>query len=137
MERTTVSNGLKTTAREAGFTLMEIMIVLAIILSLFGFLIGPRIYRAYRDSQIKETKMQLANVYNAIGQYMADKHACPSSMDDLKTAGLIDNTKDDYGHDVVMTCPDAQNPAGFSVVSAGPDGQTGTADDIVFDPSQQ
>lgn len=117
----------------AGFTLMEIMIVLAIILSLFGFLIGPRVYKAYRESQKKDTEINMGIVNGAVIQYQASHSGqCPSGIDDLKSAGLIDKTKDEWGEDLILTCPGSVNTDSFDLVSKGPDRKLGTPDDIVF-----
>ena len=50
-------------AREAGMTLLEIMIVLAILGSLMAFLIGPMLMKMWREAEIKNTRILINQFY--------------------------------------------------------------------------
>ncbi|MFZ4402984.1 MAG: type II secretion system major pseudopilin GspG [Pseudobdellovibrionaceae bacterium] len=65
-----------------GFTLIEIMIVLAILGSIFA-LIGPRIVGALDKSKVKEARIQLAQVQNALSSYYTDCGAYPTTLEGL------------------------------------------------------
>jgi len=69
-------------ASDAGFTLMEIMIVMALIVTLAGVglsLYGNSVTRA-KEATLKE---DLFRMRDAIDQYYADKNKYPSSLDSL------------------------------------------------------
>ena len=40
---------------------------------------------------------------------------------------------DKWGHDYIYRCPGTQNPTGFDLISVGPDGMEGNADDLTKD----
>jgi general secretion pathway protein G len=66
----------------AGFTLLETMIVLTIIMILAGIAIG-RYEKSVLRSREAVLKQDLFIMRNAIQQYTLDKEAGPSSLDDL------------------------------------------------------
>jgi len=71
-----------------GFTMMELMIVIAIILVLVGMAAGnyQRSLIRARESVLKQ---DLQVMRNAIQQYTLDKQQGPSSLDDLVSAGYL------------------------------------------------
>ncbi len=71
------------TARR-GFTLIELMIVIAII-AIIGAIVVPSVTSAVRKARIKTTRVGLENVKNAIESYHADTGQYPPSLSDLKT----------------------------------------------------
>jgi general secretion pathway protein G len=66
----------------AGFSLLELMIVITIIMILAGIAIG-RYDRSVMRSKEAVLKQDLFVMRNAIQQYTLDKEAGPSSLDDL------------------------------------------------------
>jgi general secretion pathway protein G len=66
----------------AGFSLLEMLIVLTIIMILAGIAIG-RYERSVQRSKEAVLKQDLFVMRNAIQQYTLDKEAGPSSLDDL------------------------------------------------------
>ena len=77
--------GEKSSARRgfrAGFTLLEILIVITIIMILAGIAIG-RYEKSVLRSKEAVLKQDLFIMRNAIQQYTLDKEAGPSSLDDL------------------------------------------------------
>ncbi len=119
-------------AREAGMTLLEIMIVLAILGSLMAFLIGPALLKAYREAQIKETRI-LINQYESALLFWRTKHVeadCPATLEELYAAEEINaRPVDAWGQPLVYLCP-ARDGRAWEVYSTGPDRREGTEDDV-------
>lgn len=68
-----------------GFTLVEIMIVLAILGSIFALLAG-RFAGARDKAKIKEANIQMGQIANGLSQYNLDCSKYPQSLDGLKKA---------------------------------------------------
>ena len=66
----------------AGFSLLEMMLVLTIIMILAGIAIG-RYEKSILRSKEAVLKQDLSIIRNAIQQYTLDKEAGPASLDDL------------------------------------------------------
>ena len=77
--------GLK---RGAGFTLLELMVVIVIIMTLAGIAIG-QYGRSVQRAREASLKQDLFVMRNAIQQYTLDKAAGPQSLDDLVSAGYL------------------------------------------------
>jgi len=75
-------------ARSAGFTLLEMLIVIMIILILAGIAIG-RYEKSVLRSKEAVLKQDLFVMRQAIQQYTLDKQAAPTSLDDLVGAKYI------------------------------------------------
>ena len=81
-------------ARERGFTLIELMVVIAIILVLIGMAAGryeQSVVRA-REAALKQS---LQTMRSAIQQYTLDKQMAPTSLDDLVSAGYLTSIPED------------------------------------------
>src|ERR1700676_3398279 len=72
----------------SGFTLLELMIVMAVILILATIGAG-RYEQALIRSHEAALKQDLFVMRNAIQQYTLDKEAGPTSLDDLLSAGYL------------------------------------------------
>ena len=72
----------------AGFTLIELMIVIAIILVLVG-MAAQRYDMAVIHSREAVLKHNLQVMREAIDNYTLDKQAAPQSLDDLQQAGYL------------------------------------------------
>lgn len=77
-----------TRASAIGFTLIELMIVIFIIIVLLG-MAAMRYDRALVRSREAVLKNDLFVLREAIDQYTLDKQAAPQSIDDLHTAGYL------------------------------------------------
>ena len=122
--------------RQRGMTLLEIMIVLAILALVMGFLVGPRVYRALQDSKEDSQKgilMQWVEGYGMWSNRPANAgQPCPQPLTASNVAEklkeYVNNASpvDKWGHDLVFYCGSQNVPAGvhtgFAVKSLGPDG---------------
>jgi general secretion pathway protein G len=72
----------------AGFTLLELMVVIMIILILAGMAAG-RYEKSVLRAKEATLKQDLFVMRQAIQQYTLDKQAAPSSLDDLVQAGYL------------------------------------------------
>jgi len=126
-----------TKKNQKGMTLLEIMIVLAILALVMGLLLGPRILKAFQESK---SDVQRALVKKFVNEGYVDwaRHnptkACPASLMEVAQEMGKSDIKDAWGRDFQMGCGDTLPPAaskdGFAVWSAGPDGTPGNGDDI-------
>lgn len=120
---------------QLGMTLLEIMIVLAIIAVVMGFLVGPKVLGMFQDSKVDTTKMIVSKIANEAYTHWTMKTGkqCPDSLKDLEKYRNKKDTKDGWGNELIMLCGSnapAGATTGFAVLSMGPDGKQGTEDDI-------
>jgi general secretion pathway protein G len=117
--------------RDAGMTLIEIMLVLAIIVLIAGS-IGATVFNQYKKGLIRVAKGTVKELQGAVTQYMIDNNQqCPQSLDDLVAQKYMKKKqKDPWGKDFIFKCPGTSDPDAADIISAGPDKQEGTPDDI-------
>ncbi len=72
----------------AGFTMLELMVVIAIILVLLGLAVG-RYERSILRSKEVALKQDLVVMRQAIENYTLDKQAAPQTLDDLVSAHYL------------------------------------------------
>ncbi len=136
--------------KHSGFTLIEIMLVVAIIALLVGTVvvnIGPQRKKAF----ITQAQNQISAYKMALQNYSLDSGIYPSTEQGLRALLSPPNSEpvpskwhgpyldpavikpDPWGHDYIYVCPPQQNPdpEGFDLYSMGPDGRANTDDDIV------
>jgi len=116
---------------EAGMTMLEIMIVLAII-GLVMSVVGVGVFQSFKKAQKKIAQVAVNEIASKTVQFMTDNNnECPKSVDDLVAQKYMPKKqKDPWNHDFILRCPGTVNVDGIDVVSLGPDGQEGTPDDI-------
>jgi general secretion pathway protein G len=130
---------------DAGFTLVEILVVITII-GLIMAIVGPRVLNSLGESKVKAAKIQIESLSSALDLYYLDMSRYPASSDGLAAlvqrpgnaqewngpylkGGVVPN--DPWGHPYVYRSPVERAP--YEIVSYGADGQeggTGTAADI-------
>lgn len=123
----------------SGFTLLELMLVLAILVVLAG-VVGVNIFGAQDDANAKATEVQLQSLKDNIKLYRLKVSQMPDTLDALVNGPsdaamkarfgqpIIDAVpKDAWGNDIKYTL----NGSTFELRSGGPDGQTGSDDDVV------
>jgi general secretion pathway protein G len=129
--RVTLSGSRIIRTVEAGFTLIEIMIVLAIIALLAGG-VGTAVFSQYKKAQVKIARQRVNAAKNGVNTFMVDNNTCPKSLEDLISQKYLDksNAKDPWGKDLIFHCPGTNDTDTADISSAGPDKQEGTQDDI-------
>jgi len=117
--------------RQSGFTLLEIMIVLAIIAMIAGG-VGVAVFKQFQKAKVSTAKLRVKAARDAVTQYMIETPSCPHGIDELVSGKYLDrsNSKDPWGSNLTLRCPGANDTEGADVSSPGPDKQEGTADDI-------
>ncbi|HKO11294.1 MAG TPA: prepilin-type N-terminal cleavage/methylation domain-containing protein [Acidobacteriaceae bacterium] len=86
----TIRNRARNGARngESGFTLVELMIVMAII-AVLAMVAIPRFTAAIQNAREAALKEDLHVLRDAIDSYTMDKNKAPQSLDDLVQAGYL------------------------------------------------
>jgi len=74
--------------REGGFTLIELMIVISIILILVG-IAAVKLDRVVQHSKEAVLRTDLRAIRDAIDHYTLDKQVAPQSVDDLQQTGYL------------------------------------------------
>jgi type II secretory pathway pseudopilin PulG len=119
-------------------TLLEIMIVLAILALVMGLLIGPKVMAHFHDARRKTARMAVKMYADQdyLQWSMTHHEPCPGSIVEL--AGTTE-VQDPWGNDYKMYCgATAPAPAiAFGAASFGEDEHESTRDDIrSWEPSR-
>ena len=116
---------------QRGMTLIEIMVVVAIISMLMGT-VAVGAFSQLEKSKVKNARMVIKAVEQALVAYQTDNtDSCPKQLVDLYTQKyLTKEPKDPWGEPLVFKCPGEHNKDGADLVSKGKDKQEGTADDV-------
>ena len=130
-------------SRRAGFTLVEMLLVI-VILAVLAAIVIPKF--SGRSQQAKETaaKSQISSIELALDAFEVDTGAYPAGSNGLNSLieqpNNVQNWKgpylkkgipaDPWGNAYVYTYPGKNNPKGYDLMSVGPDGQSGGEDDI-------
>lgn len=127
--------------QRAGFTLIEMLVVVAIIATL-GALVGPSLLRSVGDSKAGAARSQIEAYALALDAYRLDNDAYPSSdqgIEALRTRPAGGEpprnwrgpylTKvvapDPWGRPYVYLSPGRANPLSYDLYSLGRDGRVG------------
>jgi general secretion pathway protein G len=119
-------------AIQRGFTLLEIMIVLAI-MGLIVTGVSIKVFSQLKKAKVQAARMGVKKVIDASGRFMAGPGSgCPKGIDELIAQGELskNDAKDPWGAPYIFRCPGTQDPEGVDVISWGPDKADGTTDDI-------
>ena len=122
-----------------GFTLLELLLVLVILVVIAGF--GIQVFTGtQKQARLKQAKITLGMLSTMLKQYQMEVNVLPSSLDALHVQPSDLTNPSDWvqksGKPIPLDPwehPYEYKPNGteFDLRSAGPDGQSGTEDDIV------
>lgn len=123
----------------AGFTLIEIMVVMVII-AILGALIGPQILGRVDEARVTKAQQDIRVLSNALDLYRMDNFKYPTtdqglealvrkpsdpSIRNWKSGGYVQKlSKDPWGNDYLYLQPGTRGGA-FDLYSLGADGQPG------------
>ena len=133
------SNFSRATSRHAGFTLIEIMVVV-VIMGVLAALLVPRLMGRTDDARILAAKQDIATLMQALKLYRLDNQRYPTTEQGLqaliarptngpqpanwKTGGYIDRlNKDPWGNPYQYASPGTRSEV--DIFSYGADGQPG------------
>jgi general secretion pathway protein G len=117
--------------RTRGMTLVEIMVVVAIIGMIMGA-VAVGAMSQLEKAKVKNTKMIIHNVQEALVHYATDNtDSCPKGLNELVSQKYLNkDPKDDWGQPLMYVCPSTHGSDSADVWSKGKDKQDGTGDDI-------
>jgi general secretion pathway protein G len=126
--------------RRHGFTLVEILVVVVII-AILAAVIVPNVLSRIGEAKISASISDITTFNNALDNYKLDCGDYPNDLNGLVTktdapgwhGSYLKNSTtvplDPWGHPYLYKKP-GDNGRDYDIMSAGPDGQPGTADDI-------
>jgi general secretion pathway protein G len=127
--------------RDAGFTLVELLVVL-VILSLIMGLVAPRVLGYLSDARVRSAKLQMDSLGAALDLFYLDAGRYPSQSEGLsvliKRPPSVDHwngpylkqsalPQDPWGHPYQYRVPGQNAP--YAIVSLGSDGREGGSND--------
>lgn len=80
--------------RRRGFTLIELIVVMAIV-ALLASIAAPRYFNSLQKSRETALRSSLATLRDAIDQFAADKGRYPDTLDELVTARYVREIPED------------------------------------------
>jgi general secretion pathway protein G len=116
---------------QAGFTLVEIMVVI-VILGLLATLVVPNVIGMSDDAKVTKAQTDVANIAGAVKLYrmkgkLPDSLSVLTETNDKGGGALLESLpKDPWGNDYELR---VDNPNVWEVISLGPDG-VASEDDI-------
>ncbi len=130
-----VDKNIKFAARQSGFTLIEIMVVV-IIIGLLSTMILPNLFNQQDKAFVTKAKADVSKVGSALDLYRLDNFSYPSTSEGLQalvtnpgkpnwTGYLNKIQKDPWGNDFQYQQPGTHNPNGYDLWSFGKDGAPG------------
>ena len=130
-------------SRRAGFSLIELLLVL-VILGTLAALVVPKFANRSREARVTAAKTQIASFETALDAYEMDNGAYPEGDNGLQSLIVEpadarnwkgpylkkDIPLDPWGAEYIYRFPGQNDDYSYDIVSMGPDGQEGTEDDI-------
>lgn len=134
---------LKKQRKEAGFTLMELMVVI-VILGILASIVVPRFLDEPHKARVVKAKMQIQGLSTAAKRFYLDNGYYPSTEQGMQalvtkpTTGRVPKQypnggyigkipKDPWGNDYVYLAPGSHDS--FDIISFGSDGEEGGTND--------
>ena len=125
---------MPTTQRPLGFTLIELIVVIALV-AVLAAVIAPNLLGKATEANRKSAAIQLEKIANAVELYRIETGRYPEELTDLvrRPDGVerwngpyvrkLSQLQDPWGNDLVMRRPGENGP--FDIISYGADGQPG------------
>ena len=119
-------------------TVLEIMVVM-VILGMIASLVGVAVMDRLEEAKMKDAKIQIQTFAQALELYRLDFGSYPSTSEGLQTLVTPPKNKrpympsipkDPWSNDYVFLMPGSKNANSFDIISYGPDGSDGGADDV-------
>lgn len=126
--------------RRAGFTLIEILVVIAVI-AILASLVAPNVFQHVGTARSTTARSQVEMLATALDAYRLDNGAYPTTTQGLSALVSAPAGEpapswrgpylrravplDPWGHPYVYRFPGEANPAGFDLLSYGADGRAG------------
>jgi general secretion pathway protein G len=124
-----------------GFTLIELMVVVAII-AILASIVGTRMVRRVEDAKRTAARSQIGIFKTALTAFRMDAGRYPTTQEGLdalvkrpagyegkyQEGGYIDSNQvppDPWAHRYIYVCPGIQNPSEYDIESYGKDGMDG------------
>jgi general secretion pathway protein G len=139
----TINQRARINRRGGAFTLIELLLVMVIITILATILV-PRVVGHLEKAKITKAQADLSTLKQSLNTFYIDNGRFPTTGEGLQA--LIANPgnlpkweksldkdtlpMDPWDHPYIYRCPSNTPGDDFDVLSSGPDGQEGTADDI-------
>ena len=125
--------------RQSGFTLIEVLIVMAILALIFG-LIVPQLAGRQEGAQVDKAKIDMSSLENVLEMYRVDNNHYPSTEQTLQalvskpngfpepkrynSGGYLKRLqKDPWGNDYIYQSPGEHGD--FDIITFGADGRPG------------
>jgi len=128
--------------RRQGFTLVEMLLVL-VILGVLAAIVYPKVAGRGEQARVTSTQTQIASFKTALDAFEVDNGYYPKGRNGLldlvqkprdavnwRGPYLESIPKDPWGNDYTYECPGKHNPSSYDIMSMGPDGRSGSEDDI-------
>ncbi len=130
-----MKTGTHTRLHARGFSLLELTLVIAIMGVLMA-IAAVNLIGGADDAKIKATKSSMGIIKTQLQKYYTDHNVYPPSLMTLITetrllqeGANLDPWDREYYYSPVGK-PNAPREQGFTLISMGPDGESGTEDDI-------
>jgi general secretion pathway protein G len=140
------ASSIRSRSLQSGFTLLEMILVVSIIALLLGVAIS-KMSGAFDYSKEVRVKADIQSLNTALRLYNAQNGFFPTTEQGMKALVVRPTTdpkprqwrcafddgkvpRDPWDSEYGYACPGKHNPNGFDILSAGPDRQLNTADDI-------
>ena len=128
-----------------GFTLIELIVVIAIIATLAA-VVAPAIFQNVGDAKVNAAKSQIESMALALNSYRLDNDQFPATDQGLEalrtvpTSGTVSHNwrgpyltrvvpADPWGRPYVYIAPGHQNPTSYDLYTLGRDGKLGGTDE--------
>ena len=143
-----IRNSIRRSQPRAGqshsaFTLIELLLVL-VILGILAAIVVPKFTNRAQQAKVAAAKQEISTLEGALSLYEQDNGNFPSADQGLGALRVApgnatgwhgpylnhDVVNDPWEHAYIYRCPGSHNQDSFDILSMGPDGQEGTADDL-------